>query len=74
MKELWILDPRNTSAMNSVMSGEKHKTQLLLQRQYLREERRGQMQTKFAIAQAEQQNDELTFSSDINELRQLIED
>jgi len=52
---------------------EKLEIQLLLQ-QYFREERRDEMQANFAIAQAEQQSGELTFSSDINELRQLIED
>jgi hypothetical protein len=52
---------------------EKREIQLLLQ-QYLREERREEMYANFEVAQAEQQNGELTFSSDINELRQLIED
>jgi hypothetical protein len=53
--------------------GEKREIQLLLQ-QYRREERREEIYANFEVAQAEQQNGELTFSSDINELRQLIED
>ncbi|MBE9137989.1 hypothetical protein IQ254_12445 [Nodosilinea sp. LEGE 07088] len=59
--------------IKNLSTDEKPEIQLLLQ-QYLREERRDEMQANFAIAQAEQQNGELTFSSDINELRQLIED
>lgn len=39
---------------------EKREIQLLLQ-QYLREERRDETYANFAVAQAEQQNDELTF-------------
>jgi hypothetical protein len=59
--------------IKNLSTDEKIEIQLLLQ-QYLREERRDEMQANFEIAQAEQQNGELTFSSDINELRQLIED
>lgn len=59
--------------IKNLSTDEKLEIQLLLQ-QYLREERRDEMQANFAIAQAEQQNGELTFSSDINELRQLVEE
>jgi hypothetical protein len=59
--------------IKNLSTDEKLEIQLLLQ-QYLREERRDEMQANFEVAQAEQQNGELTFSSDINELRQLIED
>lgn len=59
--------------IKNLSTDEKLEIQLLLQ-QYLREERRDEMQSNFESAQAEQQSGELTFSSDINELRQLIED
>jgi hypothetical protein len=59
--------------IKNLSTDEKREIQLLLQ-QYLREERREEMYANFEVAQAEQQNGELTFSSDINELRQLIED
>jgi hypothetical protein len=52
---------------------EKREIQLLLQ-QYIREERRKEMYANFEVAQAEQQNGELTFSSNINKLRHLFED
>ena len=59
--------------IKNLSTDEKREIQLLLQ-QYLREERREEIYANFEIAQAEQQNGELTFSSGINELRQLIED
>ena len=59
--------------IKNLSTDEKREIQLLLQ-QYLREERREEIYANFEVAQAEQQNGELTFSSDINELRQLIED
>ena len=59
--------------IKNLSTDEKREIQLLLQ-QYLREERREEMYANFEVAQAEQQNGELTFSSDINELRLLIED
>lgn len=59
--------------IKNLSTDENRKIQLLLQ-QYLREERRDELYANFEVAQAEQQNGELTFSSDINELRQLIED
>ncbi|QQE63431.1 hypothetical protein GFS31_00960 [Leptolyngbya sp. BL0902] len=59
--------------IKSLSTDEKLELQLLLQ-QYLREEHRDEMLANFESAQAEQQSGELTFSSDINALRQLIED
>lgn len=52
---------------------EKHEIQLLLQ-QYLREERRDEIYDNFKSAQVEQETGELKFSSNINELRQLMEE
>lgn len=52
---------------------EKYEIQLLLQ-QYLREERREEMYANFNAAQIEQQKGELKFSSNIDELRQMIEE
>jgi hypothetical protein len=60
-------------AIKSLSSEEKLEIQLLLQ-QYLREERREEIYQNFQVAQVEQQNSELQFSSNINELRQLIEE
>jgi hypothetical protein len=60
-------------AIRNLSTDEKREIQLLLQ-QYLREERRDEISANFKVSQAEQHNGELTFSSDINELRQLIED
>ncbi|HZG37465.1 MAG TPA: hypothetical protein VEZ50_02185 [Nodosilinea sp.] len=59
--------------IKNLSTDEKREIQLLLQ-QYLREERREEMYANFEVAQAEEKNGELTFSSDINILRQLIED
>ncbi|MGB3312595.1 MAG: hypothetical protein WBG32_05325 [Nodosilinea sp.] len=59
--------------IKNLSTDEKREIQMLLQ-QYLREERREEIYANFEVAQAEEQNGELTFSSDINELRQLIED
>ncbi|MEH1871930.1 hypothetical protein [Nostoc sp.] len=60
-------------AIKSLSSEEKLKIQLLLQ-QYLREERREEIYQNFQAAQVEQQNSKLKFSSNIDELRQLIEE
>ncbi|MEH2121750.1 hypothetical protein [Nostoc sp.] len=60
-------------AIKSLSSEEKLELQLLLQ-QYLREERREEIYQNFQAAQVEQQNSELKFSSNIDELRQLIEE
>jgi hypothetical protein len=59
--------------IKSLSNDEKHEIHLLLQ-QYLREERRDEMYANTQSAQIEQQKGELKFSSDIKELRQLIED
>ncbi|MEH2238164.1 hypothetical protein [Nostoc sp.] len=60
-------------AIKSLSSEEKLEIQLLLQ-QYLREERREEIYQNFQAAQVEQQNSELKFSSNIDELRQLLEE
>ncbi|WP_392531728.1 hypothetical protein [Nostoc sp. C117] len=60
-------------AIKSLSSEEKLKIQLLLQ-QYLRQEKHQEIYQNFQAAQVEQQNSELKFSSNIDELRQLIEE
>ena len=60
-------------AIKSLSGEEKLEIQLLLQ-QYLREERREEIYQNFQAAQVEQQNSELKFSSNIDELRQLLEE
>jgi hypothetical protein len=52
---------------------EKHEIQLLL-KQYLREERRDEIYENFSTAQVEQQKGKLKFSSNIEELRQMLGD
>jgi hypothetical protein len=59
--------------VKSLSTDEKREIQLLLQ-QYLREERRDEIYTNFKAAQVEQQEGELKFSSNINELKQLIKE
>jgi hypothetical protein len=59
--------------INSLSTDEKRELQLLLQH-YLREERRDEIYNNFMVAQVEQQKGELSFSSDITELRKLIEE
>ena len=59
--------------VKSLATDEKREIQLLLQ-QYLREERRDEIYYNFKTAQVEQQKSELKFSSNIKELRQLIEE
>jgi hypothetical protein len=59
--------------IKNLSTDEKREVQLLLQ-QYLREERREEMYANFKSAKVEQQNGELKFSSNIKELRQLIEE
>ncbi|MBD2455121.1 hypothetical protein H6G80_13620 [Nostoc sp. FACHB-87] len=59
--------------IKSLSVDEKLELQLLLQ-QYLREERREEIYDNFQSAKMEQQKGELKFSSNINELRQLIEE
>ena len=51
---------------------EKQEIQVLLA-QYLREERREELYNNYQISRVEEQNGELKFSSNINELRQLLE-
>ncbi|BAY14608.1 hypothetical protein NIES21_03650 [Anabaenopsis circularis NIES-21] len=59
--------------IKSLSVDEKLELQLLLQ-QYLREERREEIYDNFQSAKMEQQKGELKFSSNIDELRQLIEE
>jgi len=60
-------------AVKCLSTEEKQELQLLLQ-QYLREERRQQIYEKFKTAQLEEHKGELKFSSNINELKRLIEE
>ena len=60
-------------AIKELSTEEKQELQLLLQ-QYLREERREEMYQNFQAARIEQQKGELKFSSNINELKQLMEE
>lgn len=59
--------------IKGLSTDEKQEIQLLLN-QYIREERRDEIYDNFKSAQVEQQKGELKFSSNINELRQLIEE
>jgi transcriptional regulator with AAA-type ATPase domain len=59
--------------IKSLSTDEKREIHLLLQ-QYLREERRDELYNSFKSAQVEQQKGELKFSSNIEELKQLIEE
>lgn len=58
--------------IKSLSTEEKQEIQQLL-KQYLREERREEIYENFKAAQIEQKNGELKFTSNINELRQLLE-
>lgn len=60
-------------AIKSLSLEEKQEIQLLL-RQYLREERREEIYENLKTAQIEEQNSELKFSSNIHELRQMLEE
>lgn len=60
-------------AIKSLSTDEKHEIQLLL-KQYLREERCEEIYENFSAAKIEQQKGELKFSSDITELKQLLEE
>jgi hypothetical protein len=60
-------------AVKELTAEEKQSLQLLL-KQYLREERREDIYQNFQAAQLEQKNGELKFSSDLNELKQLLEE
>ena len=59
--------------IKGLSTDEKEEIKALLQ-QYLREERRDNIYENFQAAQMEQQQGNLKFSSQINELRQLIEE
>ncbi|MBD2497447.1 hypothetical protein H6G75_24490 [Nostoc sp. FACHB-280] len=59
--------------IKSLSVDEKRELQILLQ-QYLREERCEEIYDNFQSAKIEQQKGELKFSSNINELRQRIEE
>ncbi|MBD2451054.1 hypothetical protein H6G76_28780 [Nostoc sp. FACHB-152] len=59
--------------IKSLSVDEKRELQLLLQ-QYLPEERREEIYDNFQLAKIEQQKGELKFSSNIEDLRQLIEE
>ncbi|HEY9851683.1 MAG TPA: hypothetical protein V6D28_19585 [Leptolyngbyaceae cyanobacterium] len=58
--------------IKNLSTDEKQEIQLLL-KQYIREERREEIYNNFKLAQIEQQKGELKFSSNIKELRQMIE-
>jgi hypothetical protein len=59
--------------VKNLSTDEKHEIQLLLQ-QYLREERRDEMYANFEATQVEQQKGDLKFSSNLHELKQMIEE
>nr|WP_265263276.1 hypothetical protein [Spirulina subsalsa] len=59
--------------IKSLSTDEKEEIQSLLQ-QYLREERRDKIYENFQAAQKEQQQGNLKFSNQIDELRQLIKE
>ena len=59
--------------IKGLSTDEKQEIQLLLN-QYIREERRDEIYDNFKLAHVEQQKGELKFSSNINELRQMIEE
>jgi CRISPR/Cas system-associated protein Cas5 (RAMP superfamily) len=53
--------------------GEKQEIQMLLA-QYLREERREEMYNNYEQSRLEEQSGDLKFSSNLNELKQLVEE
>lgn len=59
--------------IKNLSTEEKREIQLLLQ-QYLREDRRDEILDNFQLAQLEQQQGELKFSSDLTQLKQLMEE
>jgi hypothetical protein len=59
--------------IKSLSTDEKQEISILLQ-QYIREERRDQIYDNFQLALVEEQKGELKFSSNINELKQLIDE
>ena len=60
-------------AIKELSTEEKQEIQLLLN-QYLREEHREEIYQNFQSARKEQQNNRLQFSSDINELQQMLDE
>ena len=60
-------------AIKELSTEEKQEIQLLLN-QYLREERREEIYQNFRSAQKEQQHNNLQFSSNIDELKQMLEE
>ena len=72
-KKLHMSFSELVEALKSLSIEEKQEIQLLLS-QYLLEERREEIYDNFRKSQAEEQSSILKFSSNINELRQLIEE
>ncbi|MBW4670118.1 MAG: hypothetical protein KME60_22575 [Cyanomargarita calcarea GSE-NOS-MK-12-04C] len=60
-------------AIKSLSNDEKQEIQLLVA-QYLREERREEMLNNFNVSKDEERSGKLNFSSNISELRQILED
>lgn len=60
-------------AIKELSIEEKQQIQQLL-KQYLREERRVEIYKNFQVAQREEKNGELKFSSNLDELKQFIEE
>ena len=60
-------------AIKELSTEEKQQIQLLLS-QYLREERREEIYRNLQSAREEQQNHQLQFSSDIDELKQMLDE
>ena len=60
-------------AIQNLSIDEKEEIQLLL-KQYIREERRNEIYDRFKSAKIEQEKGELKFSSNIDRLRELIEE
>lgn len=60
-------------AIKSLSFEEKQEIQTLLA-QYLRDERREELYNNYQMSRIEEQSGELKFSSNINELKQLIEE
>ncbi|MCT7983975.1 hypothetical protein NG796_11765 [Laspinema sp. A4] len=58
--------------IKSLSTDEKREISLLLQ-QYLREESRDQIYENFQLAKQEEKQGKLTFSSQINQLKELLE-
>lgn len=59
--------------IKSIFTDEKEEIKLLLQ-QYIREERRDEIYANFKSAQIEEKQEELKFSSNLKELKNLIDE